>query len=84
VTDGFVLDSMDLELPLSAAIVEHGVPRVKPGTRLTCPAPIEIVVRGDVAVEVRAHPTALDCSRPNVDPRLVLRRDPSSRRVVAV
>jgi gamma-glutamyltranspeptidase/glutathione hydrolase len=84
VNDGFVLDAMDLELPLGAAVVEHGVPRVKPGTRLRSPTPIEIAVRDDLPIEVRALPAALDCSELEVEPRLVLRRDPATRRVVAL
>lgn len=82
VVEGFSLEAMDLELPLAAALVEHGVPRVKPGSRLPSPAPIEILVRDDVPVAVRACPAALHCSDDS-EPKLVLRRDASTRRVVA-
>lgn len=83
VVDGFLLESMDLELPLAAAVVEYGVPRVKPGSRLKSPAPVEILVRDDVPVEVRAYPASLGCAPSESEPRLVLRRDPASRRIVA-
>jgi hypothetical protein len=59
VSDGLVLEELELEAPLAAVPVQRGVTRVKPGARLPVPAPIAVLREPSGApVEVMAAPAA--------------------------
>jgi hypothetical protein len=58
VSDGMVLEELDVEAPLAAVPVRRGVARVAPGARIPAPAPIGIRQQKDVALEVLAAPSA--------------------------
>jgi gamma-glutamyltranspeptidase/glutathione hydrolase len=80
ITDGLVLEDLELEAPLVAVPVERGVTRVSPGARLPAPAPVALVKHGDGALqelvaapaEVRLDLEALDAAP------LRIRRDASA------
>lgn len=80
VTDGLVIEELELEAPLVAIPVERGVPRVAPGARLPAPAPLALVKSGDGAyqeivsspADVRLMPNALAAAQ------LRIRRDASA------
>ena len=82
VSDGFAAPALELELPLAAIPVRRGVPRTPPGTRLSAPAPMAIIVEGGSAVEIVALPSALNLAA-GAGPKLSLTRDPESRNVTA-
>jgi gamma-glutamyltranspeptidase/glutathione hydrolase len=51
VTDGLVIEELELEAPLVAVPVERGVPRVAPGARLPAPAPLAFVKSNDATYQ---------------------------------
>jgi gamma-glutamyltranspeptidase/glutathione hydrolase len=85
ITNGILVDDLDVELPLIAVPVQRGVARLSPGARLSAPAPIGIVrdARGTV-IEAVAAPAAarLDAQALDKVP-LRIRRDPAALEVVA-
>jgi len=82
VSDGLAAPALELELPLAAIPVRRGVPRTQPGTRLSTPAPMAIIVEGGSAVEIVALPSALNLAVGG-GPKLSLTRDTESRNVTA-
>jgi gamma-glutamyltranspeptidase/glutathione hydrolase len=83
---GVAIEELELKAPLAAAPVQRGHARVRPGSRLAAPAPVAI--RCDALgapIEVLAAPSAwcIDATVLQQLP-LLLRRDPSSRRVAVV
>jgi hypothetical protein len=81
VTQGLVLEDVELEAPLSATPVLRGVTRVAPGARIESAAPIAVELSEKSACAILADPGALRLDTKT--PRLELRRDPESLRVVA-
>lgn len=80
ITDGLVIEELELEAPLVAVPVERGVARVAPGVPLPAPAPLALVRNAEGALheivsspsDVRLDPTALDAAP------LRIRRDASA------
>jgi len=85
VTDGFLIEELELEAPLGAVPVQRAVPRVSPGERLPCPAPIAVVCDATGApVEVIAAPAARRIEPTHLEaPPLRLRRAVDERVVHA-
>ena len=81
--DGFPIDDLELEAPLSAVPVLRGVTRVAPGTPLAAPAPV--AMRADESgqvVEVLAAPNQASLDRASLDGApLRLRRSPTTKAV---
>jgi hypothetical protein len=86
VTDGFVIDELELEAPLAAVPVMRGVTRTAPGARLACPAPIALVCDDSGRpVEVVATPGAVELADADLAaPSLRLRRSSSTQEVEIV
>jgi gamma-glutamyltranspeptidase/glutathione hydrolase len=83
-TDGFMLEDLELEAPLAAVPVQRGVTRIAPGARLPAPAPIAIRKSGEALVEVLAAPAATRLQKGDVAaPPLSLTRDPKTLEVTA-
>lgn len=84
-TDGFLLEDLELEAPLAAVPVQRGVTRVAPGARLPAPAPMAI--RRDAEgslVEVVAAPAATRLGARELEAApLSLARNPSTLEVTA-
>ena len=84
-TDGFLIEDLELEAPLAAIPVQRGVTRIAPGARLPSPAPIAIRRDDDGAlVEVIAAPSKTALGKPELAaPTLSLRRDKKTLEVSA-
>jgi gamma-glutamyltranspeptidase/glutathione hydrolase len=82
-SDGFSLEDLELEAPLSAIPVLRGVTRVAPGARLPAPAPIAIRRVDGEATAVIAAPFATRLGKAEVaTPALSLERDPKTLEIV--
>lgn len=86
VTDGFVIDELELEAPLAAVPVRRGVARTAPGARLLAPAPIALLCDASGRpVEVVAAPGALTLGERELEaPALRLRRSATTQEVEVV
>lgn len=57
-SEGLLVEELEVELPLLARPVRRGVPRVSPGQRLPCPAPIAVLRRPERPPELLLAPAA--------------------------
>lgn len=80
VSDGVVLEELDVEAPFAAVPVRRGVTRVAPGARIPAPAPIGIRRQKDVALEALAAPAAARLEA-SAKPLLSVRRDAKTQDV---
>ncbi len=81
---GLTVPEIGLTAPYAAVPVRRGVPRVAPGKRLPCPAPLALVRdQAKSIVAVLAEPEALALGDDADHERFALERDPRTRLVVA-
>jgi hypothetical protein len=81
-TDGFLLEDLELEAPLGAVPVLRGVTRIAPGARLPAPAPIAIRGANGELDQVLAAPAAKLIGKAEVtSPPLSLRRNPTTSEI---
>ncbi|HEV8246281.1 MAG TPA: hypothetical protein VGP93_10960 [Polyangiaceae bacterium] len=80
---GLFVSELGVTAPFAAVPVRRGIPRIAPGRRLPCPAPIAFVRQASSIVSVLAEPRAARLGKSVSRQRLSLGRDPRSRLVTS-